>query len=114
MLISLYSVTRHLEPLAITANITQATQCRLYQVLLTFSFLVSEYLEKIHAGDNDECKAIISSLESRWAKADQELFIASVVVNPFYCTTPFTKIPALNNAGIHMLLEYMWEHLFSS
>ncbi|EIW73832.1 hypothetical protein CONPUDRAFT_21809, partial [Coniophora puteana RWD-64-598 SS2] len=107
-------ITRHLEPLAIAANITQATQCRLYQVLLTFGFLMDDYLNKISEGGNDECEAIIASLEARWAKADQELFISSVILNPFYRTTPFAKIPALNNAGVHMLIEHMWERLFSS
>jgi hypothetical protein len=33
----------HLEPLAIAANITQATNCRLDTVLLTFGYLVIRY-----------------------------------------------------------------------
>ncbi|EIW76030.1 hypothetical protein CONPUDRAFT_158803 [Coniophora puteana RWD-64-598 SS2] len=75
---------------------------------------MDDCLNKISEGGNNECEAIIASLEARWAKADQELFISSVILNPFYHTTPFAKIPALNNASVHMLIEHMWECLFSS
>lgn len=33
--------------------------------------------------------AIIKSIETRWAKCNQEVFVAAVIVNPFYQTMPF-------------------------
>lgn len=83
------SVTRYLEPLAVAANITQASFCRMDQVLLTFGFLVMKYQDPKMDQDTVARDAIIKSIESRWAKSDQELFVASVIVNPFYTTMPF-------------------------
>ncbi|KIK78261.1 hypothetical protein PAXRUDRAFT_16962 [Paxillus rubicundulus Ve08.2h10] len=89
-----YAITRikmHLEPLAFAANVTQAMICTVDTVLLTFGFL---------------------SIERRWAKCDQEIFIAAVMINPFYKTTPFSRISSLNNANIHTLLECLYTRFF--
>jgi hypothetical protein len=102
---------RHLEPLATAANITQALFCCLDQVLLTFGFLVMQYTAMTWsdlAEDHTGCDAIIKSIELWWAKADQEVFIAAVILNPFFQTTPFNPLPFLNNAGIHALLHRLW------
>lgn len=60
--------------------------------------------------------AIIDSIEKRWACADQELFIASVILNPFYQSIEkclvFTNLPFLNKAGIHALLARTYQRLF--
>lgn len=82
-------ITRYLEPLAIAANITQASFCRLDQVLLTFGFLVMRYKDEKMNQDEIGRSAIIKSLETRWSKCDQEVFVAAVIVNPFYQTLPF-------------------------
>ena len=34
--------------------------------------------------DLDAVHAIMESLEEHWAVADQQIFIAAVIVNPFY------------------------------
>ena len=80
---------RHLEPLAIAANTTQATHCRLDTILLTFGYLVMRYRAMVAPEDHVGCMAILNSLEKRWFVADQNVFIATVIVNPFYQTTPF-------------------------
>lgn len=57
------------------------------------------------------CKAIIDSIERRWAKADQEIFIAAVILNPFYQTTPFSLIPQFRTAEIVSLMTRLWKRL---
>lgn len=56
-------VKRHLEPLAVAANITQANDCRLDQVLITFGFLYRFFST---SGDEEEKpiqEAVLKSLE---------------------------------------------------
>lgn len=103
---------RHLEPLAIATNITQASFCRLDQVLMTFGHLVMQYQSMTDQEDMVGCMAIIESIEARWATADQEIFIAAVVLNPFYKSTPFSPLQFLTNAGIHSMLGRLWQRLF--
>ena len=68
------------------------------------------------AADMAGATAIIDSIEKRWACADQELFIASVILNPFYQSIEkclvFTNLPFLNKAGIHALLACTYQQLF--
>jgi hypothetical protein len=64
--------------------------------------------------DSVGCEAIIKGIEQRWAKADQEIFIAAVVLNPFYQTTPFSALPFLNNAGIHALFHRLWVQFYGA
>jgi hypothetical protein len=103
---------RHLEPLAIATNITQASFCRLDQVLMTFGHLVMQYRSMTDPEDVVGCTAIIESIEARWATADQEIFVAAVVLNPFYQSTPFAALQFLTNAGIHSMLGRLWRRFF--
>jgi hypothetical protein len=105
---------RHLEPLAIAANVTQASFCRMDQVLLMFSHLVMQYTAMNDPDDRAGCAAIIASIEHRWAKADQEVFVATVILNPFFQTVPFAPAPFLNNAGIHALLRRLWTRFYAA
>ncbi|KAJ3764935.1 hypothetical protein FB446DRAFT_709872 [Lentinula raphanica] len=88
----LSSIVTHLEPLAIAANVIQAAHCRLDQVLLMFGYLFYCYLTIKVNNTHGRDRAIISSIEARWKKCDQEVFIAA-----------FDSIPAFNNAGIQDL-----------
>ncbi len=79
----------HLEPLAIAANITQSGHCRLDNVLLTFGALVLQYKD---LNDEDELpvkQALIESIEKRWWKADRDVFVAAVILNPFIKVRPY-------------------------
>ena len=80
----------------------QATFCRMDQVLLTFGFLIMQYQSLTE--DLIACTTIVDSLEMRWKKADQELFIACILVNPFYCVEPFAMTHFMNLARIYALL----------
>lgn len=64
--------------------------------------------------DEEGCAAIMDSIENRWQKADQELFIAAVILNPFFRTSTFAPLPFLNNAGIHSLLRSLWIRFYST
>ena len=93
-----YRLKTHLEPLARAANITQAAFCHLDQILLTFGSL-SIYYKDIKAKDPANvlgCTAILDSIEKWWAKADQDIFIATVILNPFVKTAVFSpQVPFL-------------------
>lgn len=105
---------RHLEPLAIAANITQAAHCRLDTVLLTFGSLVARYRVMLNPEDIVGCTAILKSLEKRWLAADQAVFIAAVIVNPFFWATPFAPSPRFINAHIKSLLASLYFRFFQS
>jgi len=60
------------------------------------------------------CQAIISSLEQRWSKADQEIFIAAVILNPIYQTSPFSLLPQFRTAEIISLMTRLWQRFFQS
>lgn len=70
----------------------------------------------LDAADATDAKAIIDSIEKPWACADQELFISSVILNPFYQSNEkylvFANLPFLNRAGIHALLAPIYRQLF--
>ena len=60
------------------------------------------------------CTAIIDSIEKRWAKADQDVFIAAVILNPFVKATAFSpQVPFLTQAGVLMLLKRLYQRFFS-
>jgi len=55
------------------------------QILLTFGSLSIYYKDiKVKNPANvPECTAILDSIEKQWAKADQDVFITAVILNPF-------------------------------
>ena len=103
----------HLEPLAIAANVTQTASCRLDTVLLTFGFLVMQYQKLTDIDDLTASTSIISSLEKRWMAADQDIFIATVIVNPFYRADPFSRHLRFIVAGIVELLGRLYARFFA-
>jgi hypothetical protein len=105
---------RHLEPLSVAANITQASFCRLDQVLLTFGYLVMQYLNMTDAEDQIGRDAILRSIEARWARSDQEIFIAAVVLNPFFQITPVAAHRCFTNACIHAMVDHLWRRFYGS
>ncbi|KAF8062590.1 ribonuclease H-like domain-containing protein [Lyophyllum atratum] len=80
-----------LEPLAIAANITQASDTRLDHVLLTLGNF---------------------SLEKRWDKADQDIFILAVFFNPFIRSHLFQP-NALTESQLHSIVEAVFKRFFS-
>lgn len=61
--------------------------------------------------DNHPCTAILNSLEKRWHKADQDLFVACVFLNPNFKASLFNpqKITLAILIGI---LQRLYMHIF--
>ncbi|KIK75533.1 hypothetical protein PAXRUDRAFT_98327, partial [Paxillus rubicundulus Ve08.2h10] len=100
----------HLKPLAIAASATQSDYTRLDVVLI---MLVTLY-HKFSCPDLDQtvAKAVLCSLEKRWAKADCPVFILAVVLHPFLqlsCFSPqnpyrqFSTLWALVQSTYHRI-----------
>lgn len=98
-----------LEPLAIAANITQATHTRLDHVLLTLGNLYQIYSHP----DLDPAVAdkITGSLQKRWAKADQDIFILAVFFNPYIRHNCF-NLSALTRAHMYDIAAQALKRIF--
>ena len=96
----------------------QVTDCRLDHVLLTFGRLFRFFSREIEAdedGSESIGQAVLDSLEMRWSKADQDAFVAAVLLNPYVKTGPFKPINALfSPVGIGALLERLWIRFYPS
>src|SRR6266852_3016717 len=76
-----------------------------------FGLLYHRYtsLKNQQPEDKRACDAILKSLERRWAKADQDVFVAAVILNPLHKIAPFTKsFNIFSNASIHTILSRLW------
>jgi hypothetical protein len=82
------------------------------QVLLTFGFLTMKYRDEKMNHDPIGRDAIIKSVELRWSKSDQEVFIAAVLANPFYRTSPFAPLPVFSKAHIRVLFTKLYRRFF--
>ncbi|KAG1720850.1 ribonuclease H-like domain-containing protein [Suillus lakei] len=108
----------HIGPLALAVNFAQAAHCRLDEVLIILGYLISKYLSLLETttspDDQIGLRAIIDSLEKRWSKCDQTVFIAAVILNPLYKAKPFAQIRQFTTAGITSLLLKLWQWFQSS
>ena len=90
--------------------------CHLDQILLTFGAL-SIYYQEIRTEDLANipgCTAILESIEKQWAKADQEVFIAAVILNPFIKMTAFApQVDFVTRAGLLKILKRLYIRFFS-
>jgi hypothetical protein len=101
----------HLQPLAIAANITQGSSTRLDHVLTTLGNLYRIYSNPdLEAEVRDK---VLASLEKRWAAADQDPFIAAVVLNPFLCGRCLSRAnPMLTPIGLCNMLKRLHFRVF--
>ncbi|KAJ3497528.1 hypothetical protein NLJ89_g10338 [Agrocybe chaxingu] len=112
---NLTRIKHHLSPLAIAANVTQSAHCRLDKVLLTFAALSMEFKKMITEDPTNTpvCEAVLNSIELRWKKSDQDVFIAAVILNPFIKVAPFRRDPGIVSfASINNLLSHLWTRFF--
>ncbi|KZV99187.1 hypothetical protein EXIGLDRAFT_831738 [Exidia glandulosa HHB12029] len=105
----LAKVKFELEPLAIAQNVTQGANTRLDHVLVTLGNLFAIYSRDAYS--EPVRTAIKASLEKRWAKADQDAFIAAVFLNPLIRDALFnsTNISAPQLYGI---LKRLYKRVF--
>ena len=64
--------------------------------------------------DQIGCGAVLASLKKHWLVADQGVFIAAVIVNPLYWTTPFAAHTCFMNAHIKSLLASLYLRFFKT
>ncbi|KAF8258073.1 ribonuclease H-like domain-containing protein, partial [Lactarius quietus] len=101
----------HLHPLVIAANITQASTTRLDHVLTTLGNLFRIYSD---AQLEDAVRTkVLASLEKRWAAADQDPFIAAVILNPYLRGKCFSRANALlTPIGLCNMLKHLHLRVF--
>ena len=109
---SLNRTCRHLEPLAIAANITQASNTRLYHVLTTLANLHRIYSNLDLEEDSNVRDQVLASLEKRWAAADQDPFIAAVILDPFLRGDFLGRHIALTPIGLCNMLKRLHSRVF--
>ncbi|CDO68878.1 hypothetical protein BN946_scf185000.g21 [Trametes cinnabarina] len=103
----------HLEPLAIAAHVAQASHCRLDQVLLLFGTMYYRFSHlPPDIADPVASAAVLKSLEDRWAKADQAIFVAAVILNPLYRLQPFAELSEFVDMELEHLMVQLWKRLF--
>ncbi|KAJ6609763.1 hypothetical protein B0H10DRAFT_1954394 [Mycena sp. CBHHK59/15] len=115
-------MVRHLNPLAVACNVVQSAFCSLDTVLLAFGLLYAKYKVFLHEDgsgfyideEDSGVRAVLDSLEKRWKNAgrEQEVFIAAVLLNPYFKNSPFSHLPILNRAGIDLTFERLWSRFF--
>jgi hypothetical protein len=117
----LHRVKLHLEPLAIAVNVTQRANTCCDHVLLLLGQLRRIYVDiqrkdrtTPDAADEDEghpVTTIINSIEKRWTKADQDLFVACVFLNPFIKTSLFNP-QSMTLAMLLRILRRLYTRVF--
>jgi hypothetical protein len=107
--LTLHSIQEILEPLAIANNVTQATHTRIDHVTITLGNLYKTY-NKPQLEEPIRMK-ILGSLEKRWAAADQDVFILSVVFNPWIRTCAF-NCEALTRMQLIFMADRVFKRLF--
>jgi hypothetical protein len=95
-------------------NVHQAAQARPEHVVISFGFLHFHYSKIENHTDLAACTAVLASAERRWGQCDQEVFIAAVIINPFYKILPFQKIPLTTCAGLAALFGRLWSRFYNS
>ncbi|KAH9161727.1 hypothetical protein EDB89DRAFT_1861470, partial [Lactarius sanguifluus] len=108
-------IKHHLAPLTVTANITQSSHCCLDEVLMMFASLAMQYSGLTNVEDVGIQKALLESIQKRWEASDQNVFVASMILNPFLKIDPFKQDAWLISLGaIHTLLSSLWTRFYPS
>jgi len=107
------SIKTHLAPLAVAANVTQEANTHCDHVLFIFAKMFKTYTGfLINEGNSTfvhSVSVILDSIETWWAKADQNLFITCLFLKPFICSKLFNAntISLLVMLGMICCL-YIW------
>ena len=103
-------IKKILEPLAIAANVIQASHTRLDHVLLTLANLYRIYSSTDGGFDSELSEGVVRSIEKRWAKVNQDIYITAVFLNPFIRARIFHP-SALTNSALLSIVERVYEKL---
>ena len=63
--------------------------------------------------DEWACNVILESLKRCWAKADQDVFVVAVILNPMHKIAPFSKTVVFSAASVFTLLSHLWTHFYN-
>lgn len=107
-------VVQHLEPLAVAINITQASHCRLDEVLTTFGMLYKQFFTIYQSQPSSTlaANAVLASLARRWEKSDQDIFIVAVFLNPNLQCRLFHSQSGITIGHIYSLMRNLWERFY--
>ncbi|KAG1727642.1 ribonuclease H-like domain-containing protein [Suillus paluster] len=100
-----------LEPISLMMNVHQA---RPENVAISFGFLHFCYSKIDNSTDLAARTAVLASVERRWEQCDQEVFIAAIIVNPFYKVSPFRNVPLTMHAGLATLFAHLWRRFYNT
>ncbi|KAG1893565.1 uncharacterized protein F5891DRAFT_962744 [Suillus fuscotomentosus] len=103
-----------LEPISLMTNVHQAAQARPENVAISFGFLHFRYSKIDNDTDLAARMAVLASIERRWGQCDQEVFIAAIIVNPFYKVSPFQNVPLTTRAGLATLFARLWRRFYNT
>lgn len=106
-------IKSHLKPLAIAATVSQAVHICMDQILLIFALLLLRYSELTADDDAPVRTAMLSAIEARWKKVDQDAFIAALILNPVHKTRALKKLPELTLGGIYALFRWLWMRFYN-
>ena len=70
------------------------------------------YSKLLEAEDIKARDAILASIERRWSKTDQHVFIVGVLLNPFHKAKPFRAASFSTVAGLYNLLHRLWKRFY--
>ncbi|GJF00972.1 hypothetical protein PsYK624_172760 [Phanerochaete sordida] len=117
---SLARAKSHLGPLAQAANILQASYTRLDHVPLVFGMLYHHFhalrsLPTAHPDDILAANTIVASAEKRWMAADQDVFIAAIILHPGLKLRPLNATDGpFSFIDITRLMQRIYSRLFPS
>jgi hypothetical protein len=101
-----------MEPLAIACNVTQGNDARMDVVLLCLANLFRIYSNLRYP--EDVRHVILESLEKRWAKTDQILFVLAIVFNPWIRLDCFgDQVPIHHFPRLWTIFWSTYKRLFS-
>jgi len=103
-------VKTHLEPFTIATLVLQAPDAKLPVVPITLGNLYCIFSNSDL--DVNVCNAVHESLEKRWAKVDQDVFIAALLMNPYIrgkCLGSGSLF--LTPAGLYGIVKHTYEQV---
>ncbi|KIN93074.1 hypothetical protein M404DRAFT_171840, partial [Pisolithus tinctorius Marx 270] len=104
-------VKQHLKPLAIATNATQSNYAWLEVVLVTLVILYHKFCDPTL--DPTICEAAHNSLEKHWKKADQDIFLLTVILNPYLWVSCFSEhSPYWNFSNVWHLSHRVFQQLY--
>ena len=92
---------------------TQSAFCRLDHVLLTFGHLYYSFLQFSREADAQAQSAVMNSLALRWSRADQSVFLASVLLHPLCGRNLFANNDHFTPVTLYNMLAGLWICFFS-